>query len=213
MVIMNKNTNELSTKQRILKSAVYLFAQKGYTETTIRELATTVGLKEASIYNHFESKNAILEYILEEYAQVSRKFERPNLPTLKENPTADNILSCLMLSFPEDMMEYYLKELHVIMHEQHRNPIVRKFMSEHYILGTEKVYKGIIDKLIEFNILRPDMDADFWVKIHSSLIYSFSSRLLLGIGDSSADYSGMGMYELMRGMCNLMLEKCGVIKE
>ena len=212
MVIMDKKMNELSTKQRILKNAVYLFAQKGYTETTIRELAAAVGLKEASLYNHFESKNAILECILEEYAQVSRKFERTNIPTLKDNPTADNILSCLMLSFPEDMVEYYLKELHVIMHEQHRNPIVRKFMTEHYILGTEQVYKGIINKLIEFEILRPDMDADFWVKIHSSLIYAFSSRLLLGIGDSSEDFSGMRMYDLMREVCNLMLEKCGVIR-
>ena len=48
-----------STKQRILRSAIDLFAKKGYTETSIRELAAAVGVKEASIYNHFLSKNSI----------------------------------------------------------------------------------------------------------------------------------------------------------
>ena len=52
---------KISTRQKILDCAIDLFATKGYTETTVRELAAAVGVKEASIYNHFSSKNSILE--------------------------------------------------------------------------------------------------------------------------------------------------------
>jgi AcrR family transcriptional regulator len=207
----NLDNKQISTKQKILNSATHLFAIKGYTETTIRELAAVVGVKEASIYNHFPSKNAILECILEEYAsQIVRSFfEQDKLSALEEKPTSDSILSCMKLSFPKENEELYLKMLYVILQEQHRNPIVRKFMSEKFILSTERVLEAIINKLKEFNILRPDIDPDFWIKVHSSLIYTFASRTLLSIGDSSSEFSGMGMLELMRNLYDMMLKSCG----
>ena len=206
----NDNPIKISTKQKIMNNAVSLFAIQGYTETTIRELAAACGIKEASIYNYFPSKNAILETILEEFAQVSREaYYQDKLPMLKENPTADNILSCISLVFPEGKEEYYLKELYVILQEQHRNLVVRKFLTEEIILSTEKVYVSIIDKLKEFNIVRPDANPDFWIKIHSSLIYTFASRLLLGIGDSDPGFTGKNLSELVHDMCSIMLEKCG----
>ena len=211
---MNNNPEKTSTKQKILDSATDLFAAKGYTETTIRELAAIVGVKEASIYNHFPSKNAILECILEEYSQFTDMFiDRGNLSALRENPTADTVFSCMRFSFPEGKEEYYLKRLYVILQEQHRNPIVRKFMSERYILNTERTFGMIINKLKELNVLRPDTDPDFWVKAHSSLIYAFTSRLLLGIGDSSPDFVGMGMTELLRSLYDLMLKTCGIASD
>jgi len=208
---LNNNLEKTTTRQKILDSATQLFAIKGYTETTVRELAAVVGVKEASMYNHFPSKNAILECILDEYSsQIVRGFfQKDKLPALKENPTAEGILSCMNLAFPIDKEEFYLKRLYVILQEQHRNPIVRKFMSEQFILKTEQILEIIINKLKEFNILRADTNPDFWIKLHSSLIYTYTSRTLLGIGDSTPGYSGMGMIELMRKMYNMMLETCG----
>jgi AcrR family transcriptional regulator len=198
---------KVSTREKILESAVHLFAIKGYTETTIREIAAVVGVKEASIYNHFPSKKAILEYILEDYA--SQDYERRSLSTLKKNPTAEGILSCMALNFPEGMVEYYLKELYVILQEQHRNPIVRDFVTEKIILGGEKYFETIINKLKEYNIIRQDTNPDFWLKVHSSLLYTFASRTLLGIGDGEPNFSGLGMLDLLRGMCEMLLETCG----
>ena len=204
---MSNVLEKTSTKQRRLDSATRLFAMKGYTETTVRELAASVGVKEASIYNHFSSKSAILECILEDYASLV--FEREKLSTLADNPTAEGILSCLVLAFPEEKMEYYLQKLYVILQEQHRNPVVREFMSKRIILSGEQYFEAIINKLKEFNIIRQDTDPDFWVKIHSSLLYCFASRMLLGIGDNSPNYSGMNMFELMRELCDMMLKTCG----
>ena len=204
-----------TTKQKILDSAIQLFAAQGYTETSVRKLAAAVGLKESSIYNHFSSKNAILGYILEDFAQFTNAFfELGKLAALESklaaNPTPDGILSCLPLYFPKGKEEYYLKQLYVILQEQHRNPLVRQYMSEKIIRGSEDAIRMIIEKLKEMNKLRPDTDPDFWVKTHSSLIYTFSSRMLLGIGDQAPDFSGRGMRELLRNTYDLMLKTCGV---
>jgi len=209
---MNSNPGKISTKQKILDNAIHLFAMKGYTETTVRELATIVGVKEASIYNHFPSKNAILECILEEFSQqIANAFvNHDNFSALKENPTADGMFSYIRLSFPENKEQHYLKELYVILQEQHRNPIVRKFLSEQIIMSSEQNIKTIIDKLKEFHILRSDTNPDFWVKTHSSLIYTFASRMLLGIGDNEPDFSGMGLSELLQTLYNMMMKTCGV---
>ena len=216
MGAMNELENDQEktpTKQRILESAIHLFAKKGYTETTVRELAALVGVKEASIYNHFSSKNSILEHILEEYSRITiESFISDNLSSLSGNPTADDILSCMTLFFPKGKEEYYLEELYVILQEQHRNPVVRKFVSEQFILRNEQAVRTIVAKLKELHVLRADTDADFWAKMHSSLLYTFSSRRLLGIGDNWPGYYGMNMVDLMRSIYGMMLDTCGVEK-
>jgi AcrR family transcriptional regulator len=51
---------ELTTEARILEVAGRLFYERGYEATTMRDLATGVGIKAASLYNHFSGKQAIL---------------------------------------------------------------------------------------------------------------------------------------------------------
>ncbi len=54
-----------STRDRIFKEAVLLFAAKGYHGTSMRDLASAAGIKESSLYNHFKGKEAILDAVLE----------------------------------------------------------------------------------------------------------------------------------------------------
>ena len=206
---MSQNPQGNITKQRILECAANLFAEKGFTETTIRELTKAVGLKNpASFYHHFESKNAILEFMLEDYALNNTDvFENRNIGAiLREKPTVDGIMACLQTSFPSDKVEYYVKVLCVMLQEQLRNPIVCKHMSEQVILRSEVNSGKIIIMLKELGIIRNDVDPDYWTKIISSLFYSFATRMMLGIGDNSPVFSGKGMEELLRETFRLMLE-------
>jgi TetR/AcrR family transcriptional regulator, cholesterol catabolism regulator len=48
------------TAADIRRVALRLFAQNGYETTTMREIASAVGVKAGSLYNHFDSKEEIL---------------------------------------------------------------------------------------------------------------------------------------------------------
>ena len=210
---MSQNSQIGTTKQRILDCAAQLFSEKGFTETSIRELTKAANLKNpASLYSHFPSKIAILEYMLEDYAEYNIDvFENRNIHRkLRENPTADGMLGCLQTVFPPEREAYYLKVLCVMLQEQLRNPVARVFISEQIILRAEKNIGKIVNALIDLGIIREDTDPDYWAKIVSSLFYSFATRMMLGIGDNSPEFTGRGMMDMLKGTFELLLEKNGI---
>lgn len=57
-----------SRKENITNAAAQHFRKKGYAATTMTEIADSVGIKAASIYNHFSSKQEILNLLLQHIA-------------------------------------------------------------------------------------------------------------------------------------------------
>ncbi len=49
-----------STSARVLRTAAALFREKGYFTTSMRELASRLGIQKASLYHHLTSKEALL---------------------------------------------------------------------------------------------------------------------------------------------------------
>jgi AcrR family transcriptional regulator len=60
---MKTTRKKASKKEFILKKAAQMFRDKGFAATSMRDLAETVGIEAASLYNHIRSKNEILETI------------------------------------------------------------------------------------------------------------------------------------------------------
>ncbi|MBV6426599.1 MAG: HTH-type transcriptional repressor KstR2 [Haliscomenobacter sp.] len=54
---------EKPKRQHILETAAILFRDKGYSATSMRDLARAVGLQASSLYNHIESKEKLLQEI------------------------------------------------------------------------------------------------------------------------------------------------------
>ncbi len=48
-----------STKLKILKESKALFSQLGYKGTSVRKIASKVGIRESALYNHFKNKEEI----------------------------------------------------------------------------------------------------------------------------------------------------------
>lgn len=63
----SKRNSGCETKQHILDVALELFSKKGFSATSIREIAKTVGVRESAIYNYFKSKNDILQTLFLNY--------------------------------------------------------------------------------------------------------------------------------------------------
>ena len=57
-----------NTKARILEKALELFSAQGYDAVSVGDIAKAVGIKAPSLYNHYPSKRAIFDAIVEETA-------------------------------------------------------------------------------------------------------------------------------------------------
>ena len=61
-------TKQEDTRKRILKEALDLFSTRGYDSVSVGDIAKAVGIKAPSLYNHFSSKRAIFDAIVESTA-------------------------------------------------------------------------------------------------------------------------------------------------
>jgi AcrR family transcriptional regulator len=74
-----KNTNEMNalepnTRERLLETATALFAEKGYTGTSVREIVARAGVSKPVLYYYFKSKEGLFYAILEWAADVQQEI-------------------------------------------------------------------------------------------------------------------------------------------
>jgi AcrR family transcriptional regulator len=96
----------MDTKSHIFNTALRLFAANGYENVTVRKIADTVGIKAASIYNHYNSKEQILEacytfYLT--YRHISRLSKEQYEPIIR-NGTVEEVLNIINYPFPDDVI-------------------------------------------------------------------------------------------------------------
>ena len=72
-------------KEEILRIAAQLFKEKGYSAVTMRDLAKTMGIKAASLYNHIDSKQSILQDII---ISIAEEFTLGMTKILNEETTS-----------------------------------------------------------------------------------------------------------------------------
>lgn len=69
------------TKERILDAALALFAQSGYSGTSMRDIAEALGITKAALYKHYTGKQEILDCIVERMNRMdyerAEEYEMP----------------------------------------------------------------------------------------------------------------------------------------
>lgn len=69
------------TKERIMDTALELFAEKGYLGTSMNDIAKQLGFTKAALYKHYTSKQEILNRIVERMNEMdyerAKQFEMP----------------------------------------------------------------------------------------------------------------------------------------
>ncbi|WP_368670172.1 TetR/AcrR family transcriptional regulator [Pseudomonas gingeri] len=72
-------TDPDSARGKLLQTAAHLFRNKGYERTTVRDLASTIGIQSGSIFHHFKSKDEILRAVMEETIHYNTALMRASL--------------------------------------------------------------------------------------------------------------------------------------
>jgi AcrR family transcriptional regulator len=79
-----KNLN----KNKIMEVTIELFSEKGYNAVSIRDITKKVGIKESTLYNHFQSKQELGETIYYNFQMETAKI----MPSLEKLDTI--LISC-----------------------------------------------------------------------------------------------------------------------
>jgi AcrR family transcriptional regulator len=185
-----KSKREKDTKERIFKAAIDLFSEKGFDAASMREIAEMVGIKKASLYSHYNSKDQILEKIL--------KYPIKRMGTVGQQDvdTEELIVSLglekfmdlagdLILSWMED--PYMEKIWRIICIELYHNPQIKKFYSEFISLSCS-YWESAFDLMIKHKFIKP-IDPRLLASEYLSFYgNSYMEYFILHYDGSSASY-------------------------
>lgn len=115
-------------KETILQHARHLFANKGYAETSMDDIAHACHMQKASLYHYFGSKQELLQQMVDLEVDLwwsSRLKDYENFPNLNET------LTQIGKTFLKDMDDIRHREFFKIIHfESHKNPAILKALKE-----------------------------------------------------------------------------------
>ena len=150
------------TKQEILEAALELFSVQGFEATSISQIADAVGIRKASLYSHFENKQAILdaliEEVLEQYGSHSIFAKRDDEKDSEKPPLgSDDAVQMI-----ERQIRYILHDPYIVrarkmlVIEQFRNPILSKLQTKQNYSDVMGYFTGLIKRLIGCGVLAED---------------------------------------------------------
>lgn len=139
-----------SKKELILRKAAAMFREKGFAATSMRDLAESVGIEAASLYNHIRSKNEILEAIC---FDVANRFNT-NMELIEASqPKSIAKVETLLRFHIQQMIENY-EEVYVSDREwKHlEEPYLSNFQTQRR--NYRKKFAAIIEEGIQKNEIR-----------------------------------------------------------
>ena len=151
-----------NTKQEILEASLELFSVQGFEATSISQIAGAVGIRKASLYSHFESKQAILDAlvkdVLEQYAAHSI-FARTH-----QEKDADNLpmTSDAAVQMIQGQIRYILHDPSIsrarkmLVIEQFQNPELAKLQTKQNYSDILQYFTGLVKRLIQQGVLAED---------------------------------------------------------
>ena len=151
-----------NTKQENLKASLELFSVQGFEATSISQIADAVGIRKASLYSHFDSKqailNAIVKEVLEQYGKHSI-FARANWEKDADNLplTADEAVRMI-----QGQIRYILHDPAIsrarkmLVIEQFQNPELAKLQTKQNYSDVLGYFTGLIKCLIQKGVLAED---------------------------------------------------------
>jgi AcrR family transcriptional regulator len=131
-------------RQEIAEKAVMLFVDKGFNETSMRQIAKAVGMGKSTLYDYFDSKDDIVVYVIQEHLTVL--IQRANAIIAEEGNAADHLsrIMRMHLAFLLENKAFYLR----LLTEAQR----LKVESQQRIQVHRYAYQDLVKSLIEVGI-------------------------------------------------------------
>jgi AcrR family transcriptional regulator len=131
----------LDSRQEILRTAARLFQQGGYDATSMNDVAAALKLSKGGLYHHFQSKDEILDEIMNHAMQITE--DRVLNPVRSIADPEDRLRTLIRLHI-ELVLSPLDREITVMLHENHPlPPALRKRIN-----ARKKEYIHFLEKLM-----------------------------------------------------------------
>ena len=158
------------TKERILETALTLFAQSGYLGTSMHDIAKELGITKGALYKHYASKQAIFDAIVKsttaQYEADTDKIHihvqnvQRNIPVfteITEDALFEKVRQIFEYSLHNDTISRFRRMMTI---EQFRSPELAALYSKRYVERILRYHAGIFRALIAAGaIVAEDPDA------------------------------------------------------
>ena len=168
---MRKTKEEaLKTRSRVLQSAMKVFLAKGYSQTSLTDIAKAAGYTRGAVYWHFEDKSEILETLISKFHDRFLNIQAKILPSAL-NPL-QKVIEIININFLElyrnkefrDFIELTWFKTEI---DQHAGLLPGK-------VAITKIFNNTIDLLFneaaKEGILKEDIDPEIAALTVTSLI-------------------------------------------
>ena len=162
--------DNMTTKEKIFDVSIDLFSQHGFDGVSVRQIAGEVGIKESSIYNHYKSKESIMDDILSYYIQEMTAEEIPLAQASRNLDVGFEYfykagLDLYISKLSEDKM---MKITRILLIESYHNEKIKNFVKIAIIDGAVKGWMDLFDLMKEKKLIRSDCDT---IQLAKSFFY------------------------------------------
>ena len=121
----------VTKKDQILDTSLQLFMKKGFDATSISDILSQLDIARGTLYYHFESKEAIMDAIIERLLnQVLKKIEK--LMTNDSLSQAEKFMgffasiNLTQLTGDEEIVDYFNQPQNALFHEKSNRLLIKK---------------------------------------------------------------------------------------
>jgi len=110
-ILNRREKKKVDTMNRIVSTAVELFRKNGVENTTMEEISETVDIAKGTLYNHFSSKEEIIDSYIKKSFKTNYSERMKKLNEIKGTEAKINFIYKLLLSGignNDDLFEHYL---------------------------------------------------------------------------------------------------------
>ncbi len=177
------------TKRKIFETSLKLFSEKGYDATSIEEITAIVGVAKGTLYYHFNSKEEIFNFLIEEGMKLL--INSIEIKISKCSNTLDKIKAVSLIQLKA--VYKYENLLTIVMSQTWGNETINVFCREkvlEYISVIQKIVQEGIDSGELVNCNAEVLASEIFSLTCSTLIYKRKA------GMNQIDVQGLyGEYE------------------
>ena len=189
----NRENMKEDRKKEIIMATLRLAVQKGLSGVSMSMIADEVGIRKPSLYNHFSSKEMLLEEMynyLRDRATESTQYRSMSLDKKLNNKTAEEVLLNMVNGYIAMSYTGEMKMLYSVLYaERTINPDATKILLEESdkMINATKVVIGAMVKHNMLDIIDIDIVATtFAITVHG-LMDMEADRCFVAGGDKPMD--------------------------